>query len=163
MANELNVPPPTFEDPFVDDNGRLSSEAFNYFVTTLLPRIGQTASIFGGTTPSFDEETNAAIAPTAFPLGALSTGLYRVMVFLRVTTGDGVSSSVAPVLGFVSDGVTCTMTGDALTSDAIDEPISQAFLVNVDQPGPIAIATLYASNTPNAMFYRLIATVERVQ
>lgn len=161
-TSTLIIAPPTFEDPFVEENGRLSSEAFNWFMTVLLPRIGQTANIYG-TSPPFDEETNAAIAPTALPLGSLSAGLYRVMTFVRVTQADGVSSSVTPVLGFISDGVTCTMAGDALTSDVIDEPISQAFLVNVDQPGPIGISTVYVSNTPNAMSYRLIVTVERVQ
>jgi hypothetical protein len=160
----LQIAPPTFEDPFVEENGRLSSEAFNWIVITLLPRITQTASVFG-TTPPFETETpeNDAIATTPLPLGSLNAGLYRVMTYLRVTSPDGVSSSVTPVVSFVDEGVTCQMEGVALTSDNIAEPVSQAFLVRVDAPGPISFSTIYASNTPNAMQYDAVVIVERVQ
>jgi hypothetical protein len=160
----LKIPPPTFEDPFVEpDSGRLSSEAFNWIVINLLPRIAQTANVYGTTPPYSVGGLNDAVAPTPLPLGTLSTGLYRVMTYLRITSPDGVSSSVTPQLSFVDDGVTCTMTGFPMTSDAIDEPDSQAFLVAVDQPGPISFSTLYASNTPNAAAYKAIVVVERVQ
>ncbi len=160
----LKIPPPTFEDPFVEpDTGRLSSEAFNWIVISLLPRIAQTANVYGTSPPYAVAGLNDAVAATPLPLGSLSTGLYRVMTYLRITSPDGVSSSVTPQLSFIDDGVTCTMTGVALTSDDIDKPVSQAFLVAVDQPGPISFATLYASNTPNAAAYKAVVTVERLQ
>ena len=97
------------------------------------------------------------------PLGSISAGLYRINVYLRITTPDGVSSSVTPFVNFIDDGVTCTMTGVAMTSDAIDEPSSQYFFVDVDSPGPISFGTLYASNTPNAATYKAVVVAERVQ
>lgn len=159
----LQIAPPVFEDPFVEKNGRLSSEAFNWFTITLLPRVGQTPNVFGRTPPLELTGQNAALALTALPLGSLSSGLFRVTTYLRVTTADGVSSSVQPVLTFIDSGVTCTMTGTALTTDTITTPLSQTFLVAVDQPGPISISTNYVSNTPNAMAYTLVVIVERVQ
>lgn len=159
----INIAPPTFEDPFVEENGRLSSEAFNWFMTVLLPRIGQTSSIFG-TAPVFEQDNiDDALATTPLPMGELSTGTYRVSVYLRVTLADGVSSSVQPFVQFVDDGVTCTMDGAALTSDNIDEPQSSTFVVAVDQPGPISFGTNYSSNTPNLMQYKSIISVERLQ
>jgi hypothetical protein len=159
----INIAPPTFEDPFVEENGRLSSEAFNYFMTILLPRIGQTASIFG-TAPVLEQEgIDDALATTPLPMGTLSTGIYRVNVYVRVTTPDGVGSSVQPFVQFIDDGVTCTMDGPALTADAIDAPLSTTFLVSVDQPGPISFGTNYSSTTPNLMQYKAVVSVERLQ
>jgi len=159
----LNVAPPVFEDPFVEENGRLSSEAFNYFMTILLPRIGQTSSLYG-TAPVLEViGQDASIASTPLPMGALTTGYYRVTCYLRVTSADGAGSSVTPFVQFPDDGVTCTMTGAALTADDITEPMSQTFFVSVDQPGPISFGTTYSSTTPGLMVYKATVCVERVQ
>lgn len=159
----INVAPPTFEDPFVEENGRLSSEAFNYFMTVLLPRVGQTPSTFG-TAPVLEVTAqDAAIASTPLPTGSLSTGYYLVTVYLRVTLPDGAASSVQPFVSFIDNGVTCTMTGLANTSDSIAAPSSQSFLVSVDQPGPISFGTNYSSTTPNLMEYKATVVLQRLQ
>lgn len=164
MASQsLFVPPPTFEDPFVEENGRLSSEAFNYFVTILLPRIGQTSNIYGKNPPYEQTGLNAAVPPTPLALGTLSAGYYRITTWLRLTTADGVSSTVQPVIEFPSDGVTCQMAGTAMTSDNVARPSSSTLFAYVDSPGPISFGTNYASNTPGQAVYKATVIVERVQ
>lgn len=162
-AGTLRVAPPPFNDPLVEENRFMSSEFFNWLQIVLLPAIEQTPTVFGTTPPLSVTGQTAAIALTALPLGEVTTGVYRVSVYLRITSPDGVSSSVTPQISFPDNGVTCTMTGDALVSDAIDEPGSTVFIASVDAPGPISFGTLYVSNTPNAAVYKAVVLVERVQ
>lgn len=160
--NTPQLSPPPFADPWVDPDGVPTRDITDWFLTVLLPSIAQSPSVSNATTPPFAQSASAAIGLTALPVGSLSSALYRVSVFARVTTPDGVSSSVAPQISFINDGVTCAITGAALTTDAIDQPGTWTFFVEVDAPGPISIGTTYASNTPNAMSYDITATVERV-
>jgi len=160
----VQVPPPVFDDPFVDAQGRLSSDAFNWFLINVLPRLNQTSAIYGGTTPPFERTgQSASIAAFSLPLGSLSTGYFRVTVWVRITTPAGVSSSVTPFLQFTSKGVACTVTGAAVTSNAINLPASQTFLIHVQAPGPIQIGVTYASNPASAAVYEIACVVERVQ
>lgn len=160
--NSPQIAPPSFADPWVDKDGLPERDITDYFLTTLLPALAQNPSVYNATELPFEESATDAIALTPLPLGSLSASLYRVSVFIRITTPDGVSSSVAPVVSFPSDGVTCSITGSALASDAIDEPGTWSFFINVDSPGPISLGTTYASNTPNQMAYSMVATAERV-
>lgn len=161
--NTPQISPPPLADPWVDEDGVPVSDLINWILITLLPAIAQSPSVFNSTSPPFEEEDDDAIALTPLPIGDLSTGLYRVSVFIRVTSPDGAASSVAPVVSFPNDAVTCSMTGDpALTSDDISIPGTWTFFLEVDAPGPISIGTVYASTTPNLMSYKIVATVERV-
>ena len=160
--NSPQISPPPLADPWVDQDGIPTRDITDWYLTVLLPAIAQSPSVSSATTTPFEESATDAIATTPIPLGTLSAGLYRVSVFIRITSPDGVSSSVAPVVSFASDAVTCAITGDALTSDAIDAPGTWSFFIVVDAPGPISIATTYASNTPNAMAYDITVGVERV-
>lgn len=161
--NTPQISPPPLADPWVDENGVPTSDLINWVLITLLPSIAQSPSVSDARTPPFDEQASDAIGLTPLPLGSVSGGLYRVSVYARVTGPDGVSSSVTPIVSFPNDGVTCQMEGDPpLTSDAIDTPGSWTFFAEVEAPGPISVGSLYASNTPNAMEYHMIATCERV-
>lgn len=156
------ISPPAFNDRWVDEDGRLTAENTSWFLQSLLPALQQAPSL-SGASPAFEADNqNAAIAATPLPLGTLSTGRYRVSIFLRVSSPDGVNSSVAPVLNFTTETVACQITGAALTSDNIGLPQSAVFLVSVDQPGPIEFSTTYASNTPNAMHYTVTVLTERM-
>lgn len=166
MAAPYIVPPPVFEDGFTDEQGRLTSDAFNWFVINVLPRLNQSALSFLGNnnTPPFEQTNqNASIAATALALGSLSTGYYRVTSWLRITTPDGVSSSVTPFIDFTSKGVACVMNGAALTANAIGSPLSHTFMALVQSPGPIRVGTTYVSNTPGQAVYEVSFLVERVQ
>ena len=159
----IKLSPPPFGDAFVDKDLRLTSDAFNWFLITLLPAVEQTPNVFGVSPPVEIENQNASIAATSIPLGSVPTGLYRVSIYTRITSPDGVSSSVTPFINFPDEGVSCTLTGTAMTSDAINLPQSQDFLIAVDSPGPIQYGVTYASNTPGAAIFKMTVTVERVQ
>lgn len=162
--NSPHVSPPAFNDPMVEESRFPTSEFYNWILITLLPAIEQAPAVAGGTTPILElTGQNAAYPLTALPLGSLNAGVYRLGVYLRVTTPDGAASSVQPYVSFRDDGVTCTTTGTALTSDAIATPSGQSFIVNVDRPGPISFGTNYSSTTPNQMIYKAVVTIERVQ
>ncbi len=160
--NPNQLSPPAFGDPWVEKDGTPTSDFYNWFLITLLPAIQNNPSLSGPTPAYASAGLNAVVGPVDLPLGSLSTGKYRISVYLRVTTADGVSSSVAPVLSFTDDTIACTMTGAALTADMVTRPISQVFVVAVDQPGPIQFSTTYASNTPGAMVYKAFVAVERL-
>ena len=156
--------PPAFNDPWVESDGRLTAENISWFMQILFPALQQAPSQ-SGSTPAFDESAVAAsIVSTSLPLGTISTGTYRVTVYMRVTQADGVSSSVYPVLNFTDEAIACEVDGsvDPLTSDNIGFPKSWTFLLAVDQPGPIDFSTVYSSNTPGLMQYRVLVLVERM-
>jgi hypothetical protein len=161
--NNPTIAPPPFADPWVDEDGVLNADVVSWFLIVLLPAISQSPSVFSSSGPVLSSEQSAAIPVTPLPLGSISAGMYRVSAYLRVTQPDGVASSVTPQVSFVNDGVTCTATGTPLTSDAIDEPNSSTFVIQVDAPGPISFGTIYSSNTPGAMEYKSILVVERLQ
>lgn len=161
--NNPTIAPPPMADPWVDENGILDGNVVNWFLIVLLPAISQSPSVFTSSGPVLSSESSAAIPVTPLPLGAISAGLYRVSVYLRVTQPDGAGSSVTPFVTFIDEGITCTMEGTPLTSDAIDEPNSSTLVVQVDAPGPISFGTLYSSTTPNAMEYKAVVVIERLQ
>lgn len=165
--NQPKVSPPAFNDPMVDESRFPTSDFYNWILITLLPAIEQVPSVAGGTVPVLQltgvNVQNAAYPLTPLTLGSLNAGIYRLNVYLRVTTPDGAASSVQPFVSFLDDGVTCTITGTALTSNAINLPSGQSFILNVDQPGPISFGTNYSSTTPNQMVYKAVVAVERIQ
>lgn len=104
---------------------------------------------------------NAAIV-TATAYTVTQTGDYRVSWYARVTTADGVSSSVAVTIGWREGGSTCSKTFAALTGDSITTADGNQLLVRADGGTVITYATSYASNTPSKMQYELDVTVELV-
>lgn len=103
----------------------------------------------------------ASIGVTALvPVAA--AGRYRVSVHARVTTVDGVTSSVIPRLSYTNGGQACTQSGAALTSDALALPASWTFLLVVDASTAISYSTTYASNTPGQMKHSLDLICESI-
>lgn len=104
---------------------------------------------------------NAAIATTSFPLGSFPGGLYRLSWYLRVTTADGVASSVTVTFGWTEGGLALTASGSAVTGDTTSTfQTGSAPLILTDAGSPITYATAYSSNTPNKMNYELMLTIE---
>lgn len=160
----VQLPPPTFTDPWVDQDGQPTTEIVNWFLITLLPSIALSPAVSNTGNPPIDyTNQSASISSTPLPVGNISSGVYRVSVFLRVTTADGVSSSVTPYVQYPNDGITCTDTGAALTSNNTAQPKGYTFIVESDAPGPISFGTTYVSNTPGQMKYKAVVIIERVQ
>jgi hypothetical protein len=105
---------------------------------------------------------NAAIATTPIPLPTLTGEPCRITWYARITTADGVSSSLTVTISWTEGGVAKSVSGAALTGDSIGTLQSGTVMIPADQGTPINYATAYASNTPNKMKYRLIVMVEQL-
>jgi hypothetical protein len=88
-------------------------------------------------------------------------GLYRVSWYLRKTRADGGSSSATVTIGFVDvDGQALTYAGAALTLDSLGAWQGVTVPIRCQAPTDITVAVAYASATPGAMRYDLVAAVE---
>jgi hypothetical protein len=103
---------------------------------------------------------NASIGATPIPLASVNAGRYRISFYARVTTVDAVSSSLTITLGWSESGVALTQSGAAMTGNAITTTQSGSIVVQSDANAPLTYSTLYASNTPGAMQYRLSIVCE---
>ena len=106
----------------------------------------------------------AAIATTAIPTADQPAGLYRAAAITRITTADGVSSSVAVTILWTRGGVAQSVTLTANTGDATHSVVSESVpLFRIDTGTPISYATSYASTTAANMTYELDVVLERIQ
>lgn len=105
---------------------------------------------------------SAAIGATAIPLGALAAGTYRIGYYARVTSPDGVSSSLTVTLGWTESAQPLTLSGAAMTGDSLTTVQTGLAVVIIDAASALTYATVYASNTPAKMQYRLTLVVEQI-
>ena len=104
----------------------------------------------------------AALATTAV-LTVLTGGWYEMTTYARVTTPDGVSSSLTVTVGWTENGQALTqvlsaLTGDSVTTVQPGPPVTVWADVNTD----ITVSTAYASNTPNKMAYKLLVIAKHL-
>lgn len=102
---------------------------------------------------------NSALGTTTVYL-ALAAGRYRITVYLRKTTPDGVSSSLTLTVGWTDGASPCVKVFGALTTDTAVANDSYTHMVNVDVNTNITIAVAYASNTPGTMVWKAYAVAE---
>jgi hypothetical protein len=103
---------------------------------------------------------SASIGATAVPIGSVTAGQYRVSYYARVTTPDGVASSLTVTLRWTEGSVALALSGSAMVGDTTTTVQSGMMLLEVDADSALAYATTYVSNTPGAMKYRLTVKVE---
>lgn len=106
---------------------------------------------------------SASIGATSIPLGALGAGLYRVTWFARITVAGSVSSSLIVTLGFTKGGVSCALSGAALTGNTPATTQSETRMVAIDGSTPITYATTYASVGGTSMQYALNLVLEAME
>jgi len=104
----------------------------------------------------------ASIGATPLATAALAEGWYRVTVYARVTTAAATSSSLIPTITHTDSGISCSQSGDAMTSNVATLPKSWTFLVYSDGAAPISYSTTYASVGVPAMAYRLDVILEQL-
>lgn len=140
-------------------NGKVSF----YFLTlwnALTARIEQAAYRIGnGVTLAAQQ---ASILATPLGSATLGAGLYRVSWYARITTPDGVSSSLTVTIRWTEGAVALALSGAAMTGDTVTTVQSGIVFLNVDNNTPITYATAYLSNTPGQMQYELVLALERV-
>lgn len=148
------------KEPMVDLKRR-PSKTFIDWVTQLVADVDSAPSALKVVTATTQ---NASIGTTPIPTGTLSTGLYRVTWYARITTpattGAG-TSSLTVTLGW-TDTVSCTYSGSAMTGNTTGTVQSQTQVVNIDAASPITYATTYASDTAGQMVYTLSLVLEQV-
>jgi hypothetical protein len=105
---------------------------------------------------------SASIAATAIPVGSLSSGLYRVSYYTRVTTAATTSSSLTFSLSFTDDAITVALAGTAMTGNTTSTAQSGTYLLQMDANSPITYSTTYASVGATSMQYKLSVVLEAV-
>lgn len=106
---------------------------------------------------------SASIGITNIPLPALPSGLYRLSTYVRVTTADGVSSSILTTIHSTDGSVPCSQSTPAYAGNDVSKPQSATFNVWVDATTPISYETTYVSGGGGpAMVYTLIITLEAI-
>lgn len=92
---------------------------------------------------------------TAASLGVLTSGTYLVSYYARITSPDGVSSSLTVTIGWTESGQALSVSGSAMVGDSLTTVQTGTTLVILDPSSTITIGAVYASNTPNKMLFRL--------
>ncbi len=108
------------------------------------------------------EAQNASIGTTPLPTDALAPGLYRVSYFARITTAAVTSSSLTVTFTFTNGGISCSLSGTAITGNTTSSVGSGIFLIQIDQATPVSWSTTYASNGAGQMLYQLSVVLEAV-
>ena len=98
---------------------------------------------------------NAAIGATPLPIGSVTAGRYLISFYARITTVDGVSSSLTVRLHWTESAISLTTSGAAMTGNTTTTVQSGTIMVEADANSALSYSTLYASNTIGQMFYRL--------
>lgn len=153
------IDPPPLISPIAEGKNELAESSWQrWFDTSVYGVLVTTPTVFNqrvGVTAQ-----DAAIGVTNIPLPALSSGDYIVSYYARITTADAVSSSLTVKLGWTESAIPLTFSGIAMTGNTTTTVQSGIVMPIVDANTPITYQTLYASNTPGAMKYRLTVIVQ---
>ena len=104
----------------------------------------------------------ASIGTTSIPSVPLSTGLYRVTWYLRITTAAATSSSLTVSFGWTDHTVTMSLSGAAVTGNTTTTSQTGTALLSADNASPVTYATSYTSVGTPAMQYALNLILEAV-
>ena len=104
---------------------------------------------------------SASIGATDVTDGTLSSGLYRVSYYFRVTTAAAVTSSIEIDISWLDGLATIAFAGAAEAGNTTSTYQSGAFPIHIDAGSPVTYATTYASNPASAMQYSLYVALEK--
>lgn len=109
---------------------------------------------------------SGSLGPTIFMLPVLTTGLYRISVFMQVTRAASVSSSLTPKVSFTNASaggpINSVETGAAMTSNNSAAPLSVDFLIQVASSTSISWELDYVSSGVQTMAFQFAWSVEQV-
>jgi hypothetical protein len=106
--------------------------------------------------------TQSASLPATTVLDVVSSGLYRVNYYTRITQAATTSSSVTVTIRWTDGGVACLFTNAAITGNTTGSNQQSDRLLHADQGTVVTIETAYASVGATPMQYRIDARVERM-
>lgn len=151
-------PPPPLRDAIADQTGEvrpawqtwlLSIKSFFGMVPQILRRVSLTAH-------------GAAIGTTAFPVGTLAPGLYRITTYARITRAGTVSSSLTLTFAWTDGGVACTLSLPANTGNTTATVQTAVLMVKVDAASPLSYSAAYVSVGATTMQFLLELLLEQV-
>lgn len=170
VLNTGTISDPPIETPLVDqvaDSTKRGAPPSFYMTTgwyqwflALLARIQRAAQLLA--TVALTAQS-AAIGTTAVGLGSITSGLYRVSWYTRITQAATTSSSLTVTIGWTESATSQSSSGAALIANTTVTGQSGSVLIQSDSAAPITYATAYASVGATPMKYRLSVTVEAVQ
>lgn len=104
----------------------------------------------------------ANIGATDFGGGDLTTGLYVINWYSRITTVAGVSSSLTVTFDWQDGGVAVSFTPAAITGNTTNSFGSYALPIHIDSASPVRFSTVYASNPAGQMQYSIFIALQRI-
>lgn len=146
--------------PIAEQGGYLTADYIRWF-QALTSSVQASPAVFSAKINLSTQ--NAAIGTTNIPLPSLSAGNYQVSTYARITTTDGVSSSLTVKIAWTEGAIPLSFSGVAMTGDTTSTVQSNVYMLAVDGATPIAYSTTYASNTANKMKYELRVIVQGLQ
>lgn len=149
------------KDPMVDEKRR-PTKTFIDWMTQLVQDVDAAPSSLQVVTAT---SQSASISTTPISTGALSSGLYRLTWYARITTPattGAATSSLTVTVGWTDGGVTCTLSGAAMTGNTTGTVQSETVLMNIEAASPVTYATTYDSDTAGEMVYQLFLVLEQV-
>lgn len=154
----LAIEPPPISTPLVLQSGLMQRNWIDWLLLALLKRLQGIAYV-----RQYVSLTNqhAAIGATAL-IPSASAGYYRISWRVRISTVDGIASSVTVTINSTEGGNAIAQSGAAVNGDTLQTVQSGEVYVTADPNSLISYATAYASNTPAAMGYAVQFSVEQV-
>lgn len=104
----------------------------------------------------------ASIGSTSFPVDLLSSGLYYVDFYARITRAATTSSSLTVSIGWTDGTISQGISGAAMTANVTTDVQTGRIMVEVDGATSITYSTTYASVGATAMQYKLSLVLTRV-
>lgn len=105
---------------------------------------------------------SAGIGATDITNGTLTTGLYTLKYYVRVTQAAGVTSSIQIDIDWKDGGITQTLAGTAQAGNTTTTLEQKTYFLHIDGGSPVRYTATYASNPASAMQYALYIVLERI-
>ena len=158
VGSQIGVvaPPPIYSVTTDKSTGRAHIDWVRWF-NSLVQAFTVTPAKVGAVTASAQ---SAAIGTTAINTPSLSTGLYRLSVYARVTVAATTSSSLSVTIHWTDGGVACSATLGPVTGNLTTTVLQGQVIVNIDNATAISYSTSYASVGATAMQYKLVLSAE---
>ncbi len=150
--------PLTQTGPDGKDTGYLGSDWYQSLFA-MQQRVSLSAQVITNPIISLSAQSGS-ISPTALPVGALSSGVYRIGWYARITQAATTSSSLTVGFAWTEGGLGLTGNGAALVSNLITATQSGSAIVRADPSSPLSYFTTYASVGGVPMLYSLTIMAE---
>lgn len=153
-----SAPPPT-KDPIADAARKITAPWLEY-LTSLTQTLDRSPSRAETVTRT---GLTASIGTTPIPSAALSSGLYRISVYGRITRAATTSSSLTVTISWTEDGISLSESYSAVTGNTTTTVLTgPPKLLKIDANSPVSYSTTYASVGGTTMIYELSIVLERV-